>query len=643
MGRGAKPLLHFPLLARRRRRHASTIRKVTQKDGLVELASQTAAAWEVYSILSEAEFQQCTQAGIEPILAQLLHNRAITTPAEMRAFLDARYDRTPDPLALIDMDRALARIQLAIAQHEHITVYGDYDADGVTSSALLTRALRVLKHPEATLDFHIPSRIHDGCGLNIRAIDQLKARGTSLIITTDCASSDIEQVAYARSLDIDVIITDHHHPPEQRPAAYAMINPWRPDSTYSESERYLCGVGIAFKLAQALYRAYNRPVEEEQALLDLVAVGTIADVAPLLGENHTLVRLGMQKLNQTHKPGLLALMQKAGLQPGRIGERDIAYALAPRINAAGRMRDASLAFQLLTTDDREEASRFAEELEQLNLSRQRQTEELMNSVRGEARLRPNDQVVLVSGENWPEGIIGLVAGRLSEELHRPVLVLSKGPEFSRGSARSQKGLNIISALRDCAGILERYGGHAQAAGFTIANDRVEELREHFLRWNGQEGHDEPPTVAALAVGTVVVEANQADVVIEQESAALPTNARMVDLTFTRPELLNYSTYNKIRKLGPFGAANPEPTFKIEGLRIINRWPSGMDGRNLRLQLAAKNFQFKGTLLRGGARLPAFQPGQLVDVIFSLEPAWNPTDDTSKQEIWLKILHMEPAG
>lgn len=610
----------------------------------MELASQTAATWEVYSILPEAEFQQCRQAGIEPILAQLLHNRAITTPAEMRAFLDARYDRTSDPLALIDMDRALARIQQAIGRREHITVYGDYDADGVTSSALLTRALRALKHPEASLDFHIPSRLHDGCGLNIKAIDQLKARGTSLIITTDCASSDVEQVAYARSLDIDVIITDHHHPPEQRPEAYAMINPWRPDCTYSESARNLCGAGIAFKLAQALYRAYNRPLEEEQALLDLLAVGTIADVAPLVGENHTLVRLGMEKLNQTHKPGLLALMQKAGLQPGRIGERDIAYALAPRINAAGRMQDASLAFQLLTTDDREEASRYAEELEQLNLSRQRQTEELMNSVRGEARLRPNDQVVLVSGENWPEGIIGLVAGRLSEELHRPVLVLSKGPEFSRGSARSQKGLNIISALSDCAGILERYGGHAQAAGFTIANDRIEELREHLLHWNGQEG-DGPPAVAALAVGPVVAEANQADVVMEQESttfATLPSNTRMVDLTFTRPELLNFNTYNKIRKLGPFGAANPEPTFKIEGLRIINRWPSGIDGRNLRLQLATRNLQFKGSLLRGGAQLSAFQPGQLVDVIFCLEPAWNPNDDNNKQEIWLKILHLEPS-
>lgn len=339
---------------------------------------------DVYPMLSNAEFEQCRQAGVEAILAQLLHNRGITRPEEMRSFLDAGYERIPDPLALIDMGKAVERIQRALSKREHITVYGDYDADGVTSSVLLTRALRKLKQPEATLDFHIPSRLLDGCGLNIKAIDRLKARGTSLIITTDCASSDVEQVAYAKSLGIDVIITDHHHPPEQRPAAYAMINPWRPDCTYPE--RYLCGAGIAFKLTQALYRAYKRPVEEEQDLLDLVAVGTIADVAPLLGENHTLVRLGLQKLNQSTKPGMLALIRKAGVPPGRIRERDISYVLAPRINAAGRMKDASIAFQLLATDDPQEASHYVEELEQLNLSRQRQTEELMNSVRSEVQL-----------------------------------------------------------------------------------------------------------------------------------------------------------------------------------------------------------------------------------------------------------------
>jgi single-stranded-DNA-specific exonuclease len=615
----------------------------------VELATQTARPWDVYGILPDAEFQRCMKAGIEPIHAQLLHNRGITTPEAMRTFLDARYDQSPDPLTLIDMDKALERIQRALASREHITVYGDYDADGVTSSALLTRALRSLKQPEAILDFHIPSRLHDGCGLNLRAIEQLKERGTSLIITTDCASSDVEQVEYANKLGIDVIITDHHRPPEQLPDAYAMINPWRADCTYGE--RYLCGVGIAFKLAQALFRAYQRPVEEELALLELVTIGTIADVAPLLGENHMLVRLGLQKLNQTQKPGLLALMRKANLQPGRIRERDISYALAPRINAAGRMKDASIAFKLLTTEDKDEAIRYVEELEQLNLSRQQQTEELMKSVRTEAQLRPDDTIVLVSGDNWPEGIIGLVAGKLSEEINRPVLVLSKGLEFSRGSARSQKGLNIIDALHDCADILVRYGGHAQAAGFTIANSSIEKLREHLLRWNGMaEDGQHMAEVADASAATIILRGaampDQIGVVIEQENAALPANSHMVDLVFTKLERLNYHMYSKIRELGPFGAANPEPVFKIEGLRILSRWSSGFDGRNLRLLLGtgpgAGNIQFKATLMRGGAQLTSFDRNQIVNVIFCLEPAWSPAGggEANKQEIWLKILQME---
>lgn len=598
----------------------------------MESISQTSRPWHVYDILPDAQFKQYAQAGIEAIHAQLLHNRGITTPGAMRSFLDARYDQTPDPLALIDMSKALERIQRALAQQEHITVYGDYDADGVTSSALLTLALRTLKSAETVLDFHIPSRLHDGCGLNLKAIDLLKSRGTSLIITTDCGSSDVEQVAYAKTQGIDVIITDHHHPPEKRPDACAMINPWRPDCSYSE--RYLCGVGIAFKLAQALYRAHKRPAAEELALLDLVAVGTIADIAPLLGENHTLVRLGLQRLNQTQNPGLLALLRKAGLQPGRIRERDIAFALAPRINAAGRMKDASIAFNLLTTDNPAEAVHYVEELEQLNQSRQRQTDELMNHVRTEAQLRPNDKVVLVSGDNWPEGIIGLVAGKLSEEIHRPVLVLSRGPEFSRGSARSQQGLNIIDALGECAGILVRYGGHAQAAGFTIANNLIENLREHLLGWNEQAA---PSMVASQAGETELEIADQTGVVIEQET----TGVRMIDLVFKKLELINYNTYGKIRELAPFGAANPEPIFKAEGLRIMSSWSSGFDGRNLRLLLSNGKFQFKGTLIRGGTQRSSFPAGQFVNVIFSLEPAWNPQEEVNKQEIWLRILHLEP--
>ena len=358
---------------------------------------------------------------------------------------------------------------------------------------------------------------------------------------------------------------------------------------------------LNWRFQQALYRAYKRPEAEELALLDLVAVGTIADVAPLLGENHTLVRLGMEQLNQTLNPGLRALIRKAGLQPGRIRERDIAYALAPRINAAGRVKDASIAFNLLTTDHPAEAAHYVEELEQLNQLRQRQTEELMNHVRTEAQLRPNDKVVLVSGDNWPEGIIGLVAGKLSEEIHRPVLVLSRGPEFSRGSARSQQGLNIIDALGECAGILVRYGGHAQAAGFTIENNLIEKLREHLLGWNGQAA----PSVVA---GETEVEiADQTGVVIEQEI----TSVRMIDLVFKRLERINYDTYRNVRELAPFGAANPEPIFKAEGLRIMSSWSSGFDGRNLRLLLSNGKFQFKGTLMRGGAQRSSFPAGQFV--------------------------------
>ncbi len=494
------------------------------------------------------------------------------------------------------------------------------------------RALRILKQPEALLDFHIPSRLHDGCGLNITAIARLHAQGTSLIITTDCASSDLEQVEYARQLGIDVIITDHHQPPRQLPAAYAMLNPWRPDCTYPE--RYLCGAGIAFKLTQALYRRYQRPVDDEMDLLDLLAVGTIADVAPLLGENHTLVRLGLAKLNVTCKPGLVALMRRAGLQAGEIRERDIAYALAPRINAAGRMKDAAIAFRLLTTDDPAEAAVCVEELEMLNLSRQRQTEELMQSVRIEARQRHSDPVVLVSGDNWPEGIIGLVAGKLSEEIQRPVLVLSRGPEFSRGSARSTQGLNIISALRGCAAILERYGGHAQAAGFTIANDRVEELRTHLLHWHEKD-------TASGAAAQVIV--NETGMALEQESTGAAVLPKMVDIVSTRLERLNYHLYTTVRELSPFGAANPDPIFKVERMRVLRSWASGTDRRTLNLLLGKGNFQYKGKLIRGGAQLSLYAKDLIVNVIFSLEPAWNPHDDSTKEEIWLKILHIEPVA
>ena len=613
----------------------------------MERPSSASSSWGVYDLLTGAQISEYRQAGIGYLHAQLLYNRGIKSPEVMRSFLDARYDQIPDPFALIDMDRAVERIQRALSNQEHITVYSDFDADGVTSAALLTRALRTLKHPDAPLDHFIPGRLNEIRGLSKEGIDKIRQRGTTLIITTDCGSSDVAEVEYAGMSGIDVIITDHHHPPEEFPRAWAMINPWRPDCTYPE--RYLCGVGIAFKLAQALFRVYDRE-QEVLDLLDLVAIGTIGDVGQMLGENHTLVRLGLQQLNSTKNPGLHALINITRLQPGRLRERDISYVLGPRINAAGRMKDASIAFHLLTTEDADEAFAYARELEGLNLLRQQQTEELMKLVREQAQSQADRQVVLVYGDKdtWPEGIIGLVAGRLSEEIQRPVFVLSQDTESSRGSARSSDGFNIILALRERADLFERFGGHAQAAGFTISNANIAELHAHLLTW-----HEENAAGAQLqapTLETVTAESTEAStitgVAIEQELAP-QTNSRKIDLLITKPEQqLNYDAYSKVSLLSPFGAGNPEPVFKMQRLRLYRRWQSGVDGRHLRVRLrgstngSGNGPQFNGTYIRGGSQIESLPEGSLVNVIFSLEPAWNSLDSDNRQDIWLKVLQVE---
>lgn len=604
----------------------------------METLPSTLPSWGVFERLTRTQFAAFQQAGIAFLHAQLLFNRGLSTPEAMRSFLDARLDQLLDPCLLVDMEPALARIQQALNTREHIAIYGDFDADGVTSAALLTRALRHLGQPEERLSSYLPSRLLGERGLNTQALDQLKQRGVSLIITTDCGSSDVPEVAYAQSLQIDVIITDHHHPPARLPQATAMLNPWRPDCTYSE--RYLCGVGIAFKLAQALYRAHGCP-QDVWELLDLVAIGTIGDVASLLGENHTLVRHGMQRLNTTQNPGLRALIQVSRLTPGKIRERDISFVLAPRLNAAGRMKHADLAFRLLTTSDSLEASALAGELEELNLLRQQQTEKLMKLVREQAQLQMDKAVILVYGEKeqWPEGIIGLVAGRLSEETRRPVFVLSQDAEVSRGSARSPENFNLILALQAARpDLFKRYGGHAQAAGFTIANAHIAELHEHLLRW-----HDQFESADASAAEVEDVSTSEELAGMESEPEAPPRVERKVDMVLTRPELLNVEMLNKISQLAPFGSGNTEPVFRLDGLYLVKRWTSGPEGRHLRVRLRSNNLIFNGILLRGGAQAATLVEGAQVQLIFSLEQAWNPPENEARQEVWLKVLAIAPLN
>ena len=604
----------------------------------METLPSALAPWGAGERLTGAQFAPFQQAGIEFLHAQLLTNRGLTTSEAMHAFLAARLDVLLDPLLLIDMKPALARVRQALNRGEHITIYGDFDADGVTSAALLTRALLHLGQSETALSAYLPSRLLGERGLNTDALDLLKQRGTSLLITTDCGSSDVEEVAYARELGIDVIITDHHHPPAQLPQATAMLNPWRVDCTYGE--RYLCGVGIAFKLAQALYNAANCP-QDVWELLDLVALGTVGDVAILLGENHTLVRHGLQRLNATSNPGLQALIAVSRLTPGRIRERDISFVLAPRLNAAGRMKDANLALRLLTTNDAAEARSLALELEELNHLRQEQTEKLMKLAREQARLQADKAVILVYGvkDEWPEGIIGLAAGKLAEETHRPVFVLSQDSEVSRGSARSQEHFNLILALQAARpDLFERYGGHAQAAGFTIANAHIDELHTYLLRCYEQAHSPREPLAQATPV------ADEALVGVHLESKATPVPAsRQIDLIFTKPELqLTLTTLEKIQQLAPFGAGNPEPVFRIDNLQLVRRWTSGTDGRHLRVRLRGKHATFEGILLRGGERLATLPEKIQVQVIFCLEQAWNPQRRETLQEVRLRILDILPV-
>jgi single-stranded-DNA-specific exonuclease len=447
---------------------------------------------------------------------------------------------------------------------------------------------------------------------------------------------------------IDIIITDHHQPPQELPKAVALLNPWRADNTYPE--RYLCGVAIAYKLAQALYQQAGLPIEASWELLDLVAIGTVADVAQLLGENHTLVRAGLQQLNNTFNPGLRALIQLARLAPGRIRERDISFALAPRINAAGRMQDAELALRLLTTTDETEAHTLAVELEELNLERQQQTEDLMKLVRAQIQSQLDKPVILVYGEKiaWPEGIIGLVASKLAEETGRPVFVLSQDETTSRGSARSQPHFHLMQALQAApADLFERYGGHAQAAGFTIVNDRISELHAHLLRWAKQsqtQPTSEEDDSSVISSGLLTDDTDGATTQPVNGEDSKPVDiplVRKIDLVINKPELLTMDMLNKITLLAPFGSSNPEPVFRVDNLQLVKRWPSGVDGRHLRVRFRYHHMMLNGNFLRAGNRADSLVEGSQVQVIFALEQAWSPPDSEARQEIWLKILEILP--
>ncbi len=474
-------------------------------------------------------------------LSVLLIARGIKDIVHARAFLQPHLKDLHEPELLPGIERAVERINHAIYRGEKIVIYGDYDADGITATVLLQKVL-ALSGTKA--DFYLPHRIEEGYGLNIEALGKIRSAGTDLIITVDCGTTAIEEVKFAKSVGLDLIITDHHEPLEDVPKASAVVNPKLADSTYPFQS--LAGVGVAFKLAWALARRLSPKArvsrEFKEFLLDavgLVALGTISDVVPLLGENRTLARAGLEKLQQSQSKGLQALIKVAGLSGKEITSRDVAFRLGPRLNAAGRMSTAHQCVELLMTDSEERAEELARLLEENNRLRQKTQSEILTEVQQKIEKEIDIEQVygLVLEGNWHRGVLGIVAGKIAEEYNRPVVLLSAVGDRVQGSSRSIPAVHMMEVFSDCRKFLVKFGGHSQAAGLEIARGRVEEFRTAFN------------------------EAVKRRVTLKELEPYLE-----VDAELTLKEI-SVERVNQLNLLEPTGEGNSPPLFLARGLQI----------------------------------------------------------------------------
>ncbi len=523
---------------------------------------------------------------LPPLLVQLLYNRGITAPDEVNEFL-AGGAPGESPFYLAGMSKAVARIRQAIRMGEPIAVYGDFDADGMAATALLTQTLKALG---AQVVPYIPDRVDEGYGLNIPALRRLYRRGIRVVVTVDCGIRAVAEVEKARR-GLDLIITDHHSVGEELPPALAVINPKRADCPYPFKD--LAGVGVAFKLAQALLLSHRQqPLKQakaslaEEDLLDLVALGTVTDMVPLLGENRYLLIRGLEKLNDPQRPGLKALITSAGLKPGSIDTTAIGYILGPRLNAAGRIDDPMLSYRLLTTDSPIEAEELARQLEELNRKRQALTEESLERAREQVLAMSEEKLFFVADEDFLPGIVGLVAGRLTEEFYRPSVVVSQGEEESCGSCRSIPELNITLALEECCDLLRRYGGHAAAAGFTIASENLDALRGRLKRIAERE---------------------------LEEVELTPTLSIDAEVKLSE---MDWATQAQLERLKPYGYANPVPLFLSRGVEVRDARAVGAEGEHLKLTLSDGRAIWDAIAFDQGHRIAELP--RRIDVVYSVE-------------------------
>ena len=560
------------------------------------------SVWQVQQADSRRAASLAAAIGAPGLLARVLVARGLDTPEKAMALLGEDAPLS-DPFLLKDMDKAVERILRAIDAQEPMVVFGDYDVDGVTATALLYQHLRNMG---ARVRCMLPSREGEGYGLSAAAVEKLAAKGYTLVITVDNGVSAVAEADLAARLGIDLVITDHHLPPETLPRAVAVVDPARPDD--ESPYKTLCGAGVAFKLCAALDGC--APEELLDFCGDLAAIGTVADVMPLVGENRTLVRAGLQSLQNPDRPGLLALMESAGLADKTLTAENISYALAPRINAAGRMGSPARALQLLLCEDWEQAAALAEDLNRCNQARQAAEQKILEEVQAQLAADPallRDPVLLLWGQDYHPGVIGIVASRLVEKYGRPAVLVSLQNGEGRGSGRSVAGFNLHAAIASCADLLLRYGGHALAAGLSVEPDRLPELRRRLNEW------------------------------ARARCPVPPAPALRLDLEIRLNEV-SVEDVQSLAWLAPCGAGNPAPLFLVRNAQVEGVWPVG-DGRHSRIRLR----QDSGCLYAvyfdyTPAQLPC-RAGDRVDAAISLSVY----EGKNGPQLSGRIRELRPAG
>ena len=504
--------------------------------------------WEVRPLDKERAAAFAQTYGVPFFLAMLMNIRGLDDAAHLREFL-GEGEPLSDPFLLKDMDKAAARITRAVDNMEKIAVYGDYDADGVTSTAML---YSYLETRGADVIFYIPQREGEGYGMNIGAVEYLKEQGVSLIVTVDNGISSVQEVARANELGIDVVVTDHHRPQEILPDAVAVVDAYRPDDTIPY--KHFSGVGIAFKLLMALEDGAGDVEDLLEAYSDLAAIGTIGDIVPLTGENRTLIRAGLERLSQSDRPGVQALLENAGIAGKALTSTNVAFTLVPRINATGRMGAPERAVRLLISGYEEEAEVLSEEICADNEERRRVEAEIAEAAFAdiEAKGYMKDRVVVVDGENWHHGVIGIVASRVTERCGKPCMIISRGETEAKGSGRSIEGFSLFEAICACGDLLIKFGGHPMAAGITLKPENIEAFRKRINQYAAEH------------------------------FPQMPTQTVTLDCKLN-PAALSVSMAQSLTQLEPFGNGNPQPVFGLFNMELSNVTPVG-GGGHLRLTL-----------------------------------------------------------